>query len=119
MRSRHTSRANRSIWTDVVRPIHIARLDKPRPALVLTRELVRPYLTNITVAPITSTIRGLSTELIVGPHNGLDHESAVSLDNIITIPAAALGQQIGMLLDDQELRLTRAIRLAFDLEIEP
>ena len=50
-----------------MRPIHIARLDKPRPVVVLTRELIRPRLTNVTVAPITSTIRGLSTEVLVGP----------------------------------------------------
>jgi mRNA interferase MazF len=99
-----------------VRPIHLARLDKTRPVLVLTRELVRPYLTRVTVAPITSTVRGLSTEVVVGPRNGLDHESAVSLDNIVTIPAVALGRRIGLLLDDQELLLARAIQLAFDLD---
>lgn len=99
-----------------MRPIHLARLDKTRPVLVLTRELVRPYLTRVTVAPITSTVRGLSTEVVVGPRNGLDHESAVSLDNIVTIPAVALGRRIGLLLDDQELLLARAIQLAFDLD---
>lgn len=99
-----------------MRPIHLARLDKTRPVLVLTRELVRPYLTRVTVAPITSTVRGLSTEVVVGPRNGLDHESAVSLDNIVTIPVVALGRRIGLLLDDQELLLARAIQLAFDLD---
>jgi mRNA interferase MazF len=99
-----------------VRPIHLARLDKTRPVLVLTRELVRPYLTRVTVAPITSTVRGLSAEVVVGPRNGLDHESAVSLDNIVTIPAVALGRRIGLLLDDQEPLLARAIQLAFDLD---
>jgi len=73
-----------------MRPIHVAKLDKTRPVLILTRELVRPVLTRITVAPITSTIRGLSSELPVGPRNGLDQESVVSLDNIVTIPARCL-----------------------------
>jgi mRNA interferase MazF len=46
-----------------VRPIHAAELDKARPVVVLTRELVRPHLARVTVAPITTTIRGLSTEV--------------------------------------------------------
>ncbi|MGF2943663.1 type II toxin-antitoxin system toxin endoribonuclease MazF3, partial [Mycobacterium sp. Lab-001] len=46
-----------------MRPIHIAQLDKARPVLILTREVVRPHLTNVTVAPITTTVRGLATEV--------------------------------------------------------
>ena len=99
-----------------MRPLHIARLDKPRPVLVLTRELVRPHLRNITVAPITSTIRGLSTEVSVGPQNGLDHPSVVSCDNVQTIPKLQLGRLIGYLLPDQEADLSEAIRCAFDLD---
>ncbi|MGN6371574.1 MAG: type II toxin-antitoxin system PemK/MazF family toxin [Solirubrobacteraceae bacterium] len=99
-----------------MRPIHIARLDKARPVLVLTRELVRPHLDTVTVAPITSAIRGLSTEVRVGASNGLDKPSAVSCDNITTIPAGALGQQIGVLLDGQEAELSDAIHAAFDLD---
>ncbi len=99
-----------------MRPIHLAQLDKTRPVLVLTRETVRPQLTNVTVAPITSTIRGLSTEVSVGTANGLDHDSVVSLDNIQTIPAGQLGRQVGLLLIAQEDELSRAIHAAFDLE---
>lgn len=99
-----------------MRPIHAARLDKTRPVLILTREVVRPHLTRVTVAPITSSVRGLSTELAVSPANGLDHDSVVSLDNIITIPVTALGRQVGYLLDHQEAALSAAIRAAFDLD---
>lgn len=99
-----------------MRPIHIADLDKPRPVLVLTREVVRPYLKRVTVAPITSTIRGLSTEVSVGPRNGLDHDGVISCDNIVTVPVTALGQQVGYLLADQEEELTAAIHAAFDLD---
>ena len=99
-----------------MRPIHLAKLDKTRPVLVLTRELVRPYLTRVTVAPITGTIRGLSSEVPVGPRNGLDKDSVVSVDNVVTIPVTALGHQIGFLLPDQESDLAEAIRNAFDLE---
>lgn len=98
-----------------MRSIHIAHLEKPRPVLVLTRETVRPYLSNVTVAPITGTIRGLSTEVLVGPRNGLEQESVVSCDNITTVRADSLGDQIGFLHPDQELELARAIELAFDL----
>jgi mRNA interferase MazF len=98
-----------------MRPIHIARLDKARPVLVLTRELVRPHLTTITVAPITTTIRGLSTEVPVDAANGLAGPSIVSCDNVTTIPAKALGKQVGVLLEHQEQMLGDAIRAAFDL----
>ncbi|WP_279587722.1 MULTISPECIES: type II toxin-antitoxin system PemK/MazF family toxin [unclassified Mumia] len=94
----------------------MARLDKARPVLILTREAVRPYLTRVTVAPITSTIRGLSTEVEVGPVNGLDHVSVVSCDNIVTVPVASVGRQLGFLLDSQEAELADAVRAAFDLD---
>ncbi len=99
-----------------MRPIHAAQLDKARPVLVLTRELVRPYLARVTVAPITTTARGLSTEVPVGPANGLDHDCVVSCDNIVTVPKTALGRQLGYLLPAQEAGLTAAIQAAFDLD---
>ncbi len=99
-----------------MRPIHTAKLDKSRPVLVLTRDLVRPHMTRVTVAPITTKARGLSTEVPVGPANGLDAGSVVSCDNIVTVPAGALGRQIGVLLEAQERGLADAIRAAFDLE---
>ena len=102
-----------------MRPIHLAALDKTRPVLVLTRELVRPHLTRVTVAPITSTVRGLSTEVSVGTANGLDRASVVSCDNVVTVPASALGRQIGRLLPEQEVRLTAALHAAFDLDDLP
>lgn len=99
-----------------MRAIHVAQFDKARPVLVLTRELVRPHLTTVTVAPITTTVRGLSTEVSVGSENGLSEPSVVSCDNITTIPAAALGEQIGVLLDSQEPALGEAVVAAFDLD---
>ena len=99
-----------------MRPVHLARLDTVRPVLVLTREVVRPHLKNVTVAPITSRIRGLSTEVAVGRPNGLDHDSVVSCDNITTLPTGQLLAQIGFLLPDQEEQLTAAIVAAFDLD---
>lgn len=99
-----------------MRPIHVARLDKQRPVLILTRALVRPHLSTVTVAPITTTIRGLSTEVPVDRDNGLDGASVVSCDHVTTISKAAVGPQIGVLLDRQEQSLGDALRAAFDLD---
>jgi mRNA interferase MazF len=73
-------------------------------------------MTTVTVAPITTTIRGLSTEVQVDSANGLAEPSVVSCDNVTTIPTDALGAQIGVLLDHQEPFLGEAIRAAFDLD---
>jgi mRNA interferase MazF len=99
-----------------MRSIHVARLDKVRPVLVLTRELVRPHLKAVTIAPITTTIRGLSTEVPVGVANGLAAPSVVSCENVTTVPTSALGEQVGVLLDHQEQLLSDAISAAFDLD---
>jgi len=101
-----------------MRTISIVRLDKQRPALVLTRESKRHLLTWVTIAPITTTIRGLASEVPVGPRNGLDHACVISCDNIMTVRAEAVGKTIGLLFDDQESELARAIGDAFDLHID-
>ncbi|MEH3075206.1 MAG: type II toxin-antitoxin system PemK/MazF family toxin [Quadrisphaera sp.] len=98
-----------------MRTIASVRLDKRRPALILTRQSKLHLLRWVTVAPITSTIRGISSEVRVGPRNGLDHDSVVSCDNITTVPAEDVGGAIGLLFDDQEPDLARAIGDAFDL----
>ena len=97
-------------------PIWLVRLDKTRPVLVLTRDEVRVVRQLVTVAPITSTVRGLSSEVMVGERNGLDHDSVVNLDSIATVPREALLRPIGALLEEQEHHLTRAFHAAFDLE---
>lgn len=99
-----------------MRPIHVARLDKARPVLILTRQTVLPHLQTVTVAPITTMARGLSTEVAVDAANGLAGPSVISCDNITTIPRRVLGQQLGVLLDGQEVALAEAIRAAFDLD---
>lgn len=98
-----------------MRPIHLASLDKTRPVLILTRQSVRPFLNSITVAPITGTVRGLSTEVPVDRINGLDHDSVVSCDNITTVPRSTIGRLIGYLKPEQEAELARAIAAAYDL----
>jgi mRNA interferase MazF len=98
-----------------MRDIYVAHLDKPRPVVVLTREPVRAAMRRVTVAPITSTAKGLSTEVPVGPANGLDQACVVSCDNIITIDKGALGRHVGLLFERQEHDLAAAIVNAFAL----
>lgn len=100
-----------------MREICLARLDKTRPVVVLTREAARPAMTKVTVAPITSTIKGLSSEVLVGPDNGLGQISVISLDNVVTIPANLLGRTVGFLNSEQETLLARAVVLAYDLDL--
>jgi mRNA interferase MazF len=100
-----------------VREICLVRLDKTRPALVLTREAARAAMTKVTVAPITTTIKGLSSEVTVGPDNGLDLDCVIALDNVLTVPVNLLGRTVGYLNAEQEAQLARAVVLAYDLEI--
>lgn len=99
-----------------MREICLARLDKTRPVVILTRELARAAMTKVTVAPITSTMKGISIEVPLGRENGLEHACAISIDNTVTIPAALLGRTIGFLTEAQEAQLATAIMLAFDLD---
>ena len=98
-----------------MREICLARLDKTRPVLVLTREAARSAMTKVTVAPITTTIKGLSSEVAVEPDNGLEADSVISLDNVLTVPVAVLGRTVGYLSPEQEGQLARAVVLAYDL----
>ena len=100
-----------------MREICLAHLDKTRPVVVLTREAARAAMTKVTVAPITSTAKGLSSEVPVGRTNGLEHDSVISLDNVVTIPVNLLGRSLGFLTADQEAQLARAVVLAYDLDI--
>ena len=86
-----TGRSATSTSLARVREICLARLDKTRPVVVLTREAARAAMTKVTVAPITSTIKGLSSEVPVGPDNGLEQHSVISVDNVVTIPSNLLG----------------------------
>lgn len=101
-----------------MRDIHVAHLDKARPVVVLTREPVRGAMRRVSVAPITTTVKGLSTEVPVGPANGLDQPSVISCDNIITIDKLALGRHVGHLLERQEHELAAAIVSAFALRTD-
>lgn len=100
-----------------MREICLAKLDKTRPVLVLTRDAARHAMSKVTIAPVTSTVKGLSSEVAVGPANGLDHPCVVSLDNILTVPVSCLGRTLGFLHAHQERELAEAMVLAFDLDL--
>lgn len=100
-----------------MRPIHVVTVDEPRPAVLLTRPEVLDHRSWISIAPITTTTRGLSVEVPVGPVNGIDHPSVVSCDDISTVHRDDVGRLLGYLLDDQEPALAEAIVAAFALDL--
>ena len=72
-----------------------ARPNKRRPVLILTRQDILGHLHSVTVAPITTTIRGIPSEVIVGPESGLKTTSAINLDNVATVPKDELRAFVG------------------------
>jgi len=70
--------------------------DKQRPVLVLTRRSALRYLSRVTVAPITSTIRGVS-EVLLGTDDGMKGPCAVNLHNVVTVSQAGLGRRVATL----------------------
>ena len=73
----------------------LAQLDKVRPVVVLTREPMGLVLNAVIAAPVTSTIRGLSTEVPVGAEDGVRQESVVNLDNVQLVARTRLVRRVG------------------------
>ena len=104
-----------------MREICLVHLDKTRPALILTRQTARGAMTKVTVAPITTTTKGLSSEVRVGPDNGLDHGPLLSRHLGGRRPEQAgedavddiLGQQLGEHLVDARLEGIQGQHLLF------
>ena len=84
-----------------------------RPVLVLTRTDAVGHMTNVTVAPLTRTIRGIDSEIVLSPTHGVPTICAVSLDNIITIPKTMLDRRIAALSTDTMKEVFEAIRFVF------
>jgi len=72
-----------------------ADLDKIRPVVVLTRRSVAPLLTRVLVAPVTTQVRGLASEVAIGAAEGVRDGSAASLDNAQLVPVDLLVRQTG------------------------
>ena len=86
--------------------------DKWRPVLVLSRPEVIPLLRTVLVAPITSSIRGVPSEVPVGLSEGLKHDSAVNLDHVQTVGKADLHQFVGSLKPETMAAVCRALAIA-------
>jgi mRNA interferase MazF len=100
--------------------IYWAELGEPagrRPVCVVTRDAAIDVLTAVTCAPITRTIRGIRSEVEVGPEEGLPEPSVVTCDNLVTIPRSAFDrEQVGQLSLEQTATLDRALRYALDIQ---
>ena len=87
-----------------------------RPVCVLTRDAAASVLTAVTCAPITRTIRGIRSEVEIGPEQGLPEPCVINCDNILTVPLADLvAQPVGRLSEIARVELDRALRYALDI----
>ena len=83
---------------------------------ILTRDAAIAVLTAVTCAPITRTIRGIRSEVELGPEHGLPAVCVISCDNVITIPVDALDDEpVGRLDEITRALLDRALRFALDI----
>lgn len=71
--------------------------DKRRPVVILSRPEAIAMLRTVLVAPITSPIHGVASEVLVGTDEGLKHESAVNLDHVQVVETARLTKRLGQL----------------------
>lgn len=70
---------------------------KRRPALVVTRDEAIPVLNNVVVAPVTSTVRLIPTNVPLGRDEGIDHDSVAAFDNLASVPKSVLTVRLGAL----------------------
>jgi mRNA interferase MazF len=89
--------------------------DKSRPVLILTRDSVLEYLGEVTVAPITSTIRDVPSEIFLSKHDGMNKDCAVNFDHIQTVSKGKIGSLITTLSPDKLKQVREAIQFALDL----
>lgn len=90
--------------------------DKRRPVVILTRNSAISYLNSLTVAPVTSTVRGIATEVVITPEDGMTVECAINLDTVQTVPKDRLGTLITQLSPQRmsEVKDAIAFALGFD-----
>jgi mRNA interferase MazF len=101
---------NDVVWADLGPPAG------RRPVCVLTRDAAIPVLTAVTCAPITRTIRGIRSEVELGPQHGLPERCVITCDNVITIPLADLDPDpVGHLDEITRAQLDDALRYALDI----
>ena len=91
------------------------RPDKQRPVLILTRDSVLEYLHEVAVAPVTSTVRDIPSEVWLSKHDGMPHDCAVNCDHIQTVSKRKIGALITGLSQAKMRDVSRAMRFALDL----
>lgn len=99
--------------------IRLYRFDSPderRPVLVLTRPEVIPLLSTVIVAPITRTVRGAPSEVVVGVDEGLETRSAINLDHVQTVAQSRLGGYVGSVSAETMAKVCRALAVATGCE---
>lgn len=96
-------------WYKFIRP------DKKRPVLILTRDSVLEYLGEVTVAPITSTVRDIPSEVYLSKADGMLRDCAVNCDHLQTVPKGRIGPLITSLAPAKMVAVGQAIRFALDI----
>jgi mRNA interferase MazF len=98
-----------------VRWYKFAHPDKKRPVLILTRGSVLGYLGEVTIAPITSTVRGIPSEVELSIADGMRQVCAINCDHLQTVAKGRLGALITTLTAEKLAAVARAISFALDL----
>lgn len=94
------------------------RPDKRRPVLILTRQDMLGRLETVTVAPITSTIRGVPSEVAVGAEVGLKRKSAINMHHVATVPRAGLRSYVGSVSPEVMSRVRQSLLFALGFDSE-
>ena len=100
-----------------VRLYQFAPPDKNRPVVVLTRDSAIAYLSTVTVAPITSTIRGVPSEVVLSEEDGMKAPCAVNLHNAVTVSQQRLGRRVARIGSLRMREVCTALR--FSLGCDP
>ena len=97
-----------------VRWFKFEKPDKNRPVVILTRDSIIPHLREVTVAPITSTIRDIPSEVMLGGEDGMPRECAINCDHLQTVDKSRIGSLVTTLsrMRMQEARVAITFALA-------
>lgn len=89
--------------------------DKTRPILILTRDSVIEYMGEVTVAPITTTIRDIPSEVLLTKHDGMQKDCAINCDHLQTVSKAKIGSLITTLSGAKMSQVQDAVIFALEL----
>jgi mRNA interferase MazF len=89
--------------------------DKKRPILILSRDSILEYLGEVTVAPITTTVRDIPSEVFLSRDNGMPRDCAINFDHIQTVSRKKIGSLITTLSPEKLEQVRQAILFALDL----